>query len=54
MEIDLWSLPVHDYLLGDWPNLTVERLKVYLGFGGITGTIALVIWQPADRIIGWN
>ena len=37
MEIDLWSLPEHDYLLGDWPNLTVERLKVYLGFGGDYG-----------------
>ena len=54
MEIDLWSLPEHDYLLGDWPNLTVERLKVYLGFGGITGTVVLMRWQPADRIIGWN
>ena len=52
MEIDLWSLPEHDYPLGDWPNLTVERLRVYLG--GIRGTIALVVWQPVDRVIGWN
>ena len=31
MEIDLWGLPEHDYPLGDWPNLTAERLRLCLG-----------------------